>query len=140
MIPKAPVEDDRERLVVCRFEADLSAAGKARRRVGEVLRGWGHGELEDDAALCVSELVTNALNCGATDIRVLVEWHTDVMVEVAVWDDGPGCPELQDPDESCETGRGLGIVQALSVSWGKHGSPDGGKTVWARFVSSDAGA
>ncbi|MFC5182865.1 ATP-binding protein [Actinomadura harenae] len=100
----------------------------------------GREDLEDDAALCVSELVTNALNCGAGDIRVLVEWHTDAMVEVAVWDDGPGCPELQEPDENCETGRGLGIVQALAVSWGKHGSPDGGKTVWARFVSPGADA
>ncbi|MFC4909036.1 ATP-binding protein [Actinomadura gamaensis] len=138
MLPKAPLGDDQERLVVCRFDADLSAAGRARRRVGEVLRRWGRGELVDDAALCVSELVTNALNCGASDIRVLVERHTDQLVEIAVWDDGPGCPELQDPDVSCENGRGLGIVEALSVAWGKHGSADGGKTVWARFLGPDA--
>ncbi|WP_199486310.1 ATP-binding protein [Actinomadura logoneensis] len=129
--------DDREGLVVCRFDADLSAAGKARRRVGEVLRGWGRDDLEDDAALCVSELVTNALNCGAGDIRVLVERLAGGMVEVAVWDDGPGAPELQSPDLTRETGRGLGIVQVLAVAWGTHASAEGGKTVWARFVSSD---
>lgn len=140
MIPKAPAAEDQERLVVCRFDADLSAPGRARRRVGEVLRGWGLTALEYDAALCVSELVTNALNCGASDIRVLVERHAPDVLEVAVWDDGPGCPELQNPDESCETGRGLGIVQALSASWGKHGSAEGGKTVWARFLLPEADA
>ncbi|MCP2340272.1 ATP-binding protein [Actinomadura rupiterrae] len=140
MLSKASVGGDQERLVVCRLGTGLGAAGEARRRVAAVFRRWGRADLEDDATLCVSELVTNALNCGASDIRLLIERHTAQMVEVAVWDDGPGCPEVQNPDDSCETGRGLGIVEALSVSWGKHGSADGGKTVWARFVAPDADA
>ncbi|MBA9001847.1 ATP-binding protein [Thermomonospora cellulosilytica] len=87
----------------------------------------------DDALVIVSELVTNSVRYGATQITVNVEWHrARGNVEIAVWDDASGTPEKQEPDFVSETGRGLHIVNQLSIDWGHHPAADGiGKIVWA---------
>jgi hypothetical protein len=41
-----------------------------------------------------------------------------------------------DADDDAENGRGLLLVQAVSVRWGWHFPPDiGGKVVWAQILA-----
>jgi hypothetical protein len=88
------------------------------------------GDTADDAELVVSELITNCLNAGARMLDLtLVGHHATVRIEAT--DDAAGLPEigtLADPDEV--TGRGLRIIDTLSVAWGTRPTTVG-KTVWA---------
>jgi anti-sigma regulatory factor (Ser/Thr protein kinase) len=120
-------------------DVDATAPQRARAMVVKALAGWGFAGMADDAALCVSELVTNALNEAPTKITVRVEWHrADHLIELAVWDDAPGKPEKRAPTVNDPGGRGLNIVEALADGWGHHPEGDG-KTVWARFHTTAEG-
>jgi anti-sigma regulatory factor (Ser/Thr protein kinase) len=108
-----------------RFDALLlpgmdRAAGHARRWLQDVLRD--HPAL-DDASLCMSELVANALRYTGSgkDGRVRVEVsHSDELVRVDVIDDGGSTtgPHLAETGEMDVCGRGLRIVAFLSAGWG----------------------
>ncbi|MEV5706544.1 ATP-binding protein [Actinoallomurus sp. NPDC052274] len=113
-----------------------TAPGEAREWSAKVLARWDLTGLADDLQTVVTELVTNALRAGAGAVHALIEWRwgTDT-VELQVWDDAPGRPQLRQPDFVAETGRGLFIVEALSTAWGHHPGADGGKVVWARFTT-----
>jgi hypothetical protein len=82
----------------------------------------------DDVALCVSELVTNALLHGEQPIHVVL-CRSDASVTVAVSDHARRTPQLV-LSSSHVGGRGLRIVDALSQRWGMEFGNDG-KTVWA---------
>ncbi len=96
-----------------------------------LLAGWDVApENIDDAALCVSELVANAIlyGSGAVLLRVRVE-HGGI--HVAVTDHGKHLPHQIRADVNAEGGRGLWLVEALSVDWGCTPSDAAdGKTVW----------
>ncbi|GAA2629044.1 hypothetical protein SMC26_39750 [Actinomadura fulvescens] len=81
--------------------------------------------------------MTNSVNQGAGAIHVLVESYTDQMFEIAVWDNVSGRPELQPVDFVADGGRDLHILDSYSVAWWVTASPDGGKTVRARFIEGD---
>jgi hypothetical protein len=99
------------------------------------LAGWSVcADICDDAALVISELVTNAIVHTASS-RVVCELHDhDDTVRIAVRDEGcaPGepHPSAQRPDE--EHGRGLLLVDTLCRAWGaqEHGP---GLLVWAEL-------
>ena len=94
--------------------------------------GNHHAELNDDIELVVSELITNAWQCGAERIQLCLEFPTGV-VRMIVEDDGPGTPHRMDAATYDTHGRGLTIVSALSQGWGVDALP-GGKRVWAEFA------
>lgn len=120
-----------------RFElaAHPSSAAQARRLARARLSGWSVcADTCDNAALVISELVTNAIVHTASS-RVVCELHDrDDTVRIAVHDEGcaPGepHPSPQRPDE--EHGRGLFLVDALCRAWGaqEHGP---GLLVWAEL-------
>ncbi|MDP9093694.1 MAG: ATP-binding protein [Actinomycetota bacterium] len=86
-------------------------------------------ELLDDAALIVSELVTNAVRagCGRTQLEVAVaERH----LRIAVIDDAPGVPVILEPSARDDHGRGLHIVAEVATDWGVKPLGDS-KEVWA---------
>ncbi len=95
--------------------------------------------------LVASELVTNAwlhTASGGRDGRVKIQmWHlSDHVLSLAVTDDGPrpgqtSClPRLSPEDDPLATcGRGLHLVDRLSVEWGWRGEPGGPLTVWAHI-------
>ena len=85
--------------------------------------------LADDAGLVVSELVTNAVAAGSTQVEVRLEVHRD-HVRLAVGDDADGLPALRAAGPTDPRGRGLAIVAAVSRSWGVERSTLG-KHVWA---------
>jgi anti-sigma regulatory factor (Ser/Thr protein kinase) len=116
-------------------EAGLACRG-AREFTGQILRGWGLPVLAEDAAVIVSELVTNALLHGcargaAADQVELLMWRRAGQMVCAVTDPGSQAPVLASPEPLAEAGRGLQVVQALSVTWGWTRLGGRRKVVWA---------
>jgi anti-sigma regulatory factor (Ser/Thr protein kinase) len=134
----------RRQVVSC--QPDLGLAAKAAREYSErILRGWGLQPLADDAAVIVSELVSNAIRHGvngqcdpACDCIELILWRRPGQIICAVTDPGTGTPVMANPGLLAEQGRGLHVVEALSVTWGwtRLGGP--GKAVWAALAIPDA--
>jgi anti-sigma regulatory factor (Ser/Thr protein kinase) len=94
-------------------------------------------ELADDAALVVSELITNAADASvvvpehpAIALRLLVT-GTSLMIES--WDQSPLDLEPRDADADDECGRGLTVVAALSTRWGCERTGYRRKVVWAEM-------
>jgi anti-sigma regulatory factor (Ser/Thr protein kinase) len=116
-------------------DAGLACRG-AREFTGQTLRRWGLPVLAEDAAVIVSELVTNALLHGcprgaATDQVELLLWRRAGQMVCAVTDPGQRAPVLASPEPLAEAGRGLQVVQALSVTWGWTRLGGLRKVVWA---------
>ncbi|GHH90050.1 ATP-binding protein [Streptomyces capillispiralis] len=101
--------------------------------VRRALRAYG-----TDVQLCASELVTN----------VIQHLGEGVPVTVRVLRDGDGRTRLEvtDPDpralpvlraavaDEDESGRGLALLEALTLRWGVAQGPDG-KTVWCELAA-----
>jgi signal transduction histidine kinase len=110
---------------------DISRVGVMRRIAAARLRFCGLQDLMDDAALVVTELVTNSIRHSEGS-----HVHVDMTVQsghlrIAVTGERPGRPEVQTPPEDSETGRGLLIVSALArESGGTWGTADNGTTTW----------
>lgn len=90
-----------------------------------------------DAALVVSELVSNAIRHAGpvTDNGYVVNWHLDEQqrsVVIAVTDGVVDSePRAQPPSLASNSGRGLAIVGTLADEWGVQRTTTH-KTVWAR--------
>jgi anti-sigma regulatory factor (Ser/Thr protein kinase) len=111
------------------FPAVPAQIGPARQFLAGVLDGWSTA---DDAALCLSELVTNAIlhsrsaePGGQFTVRVQLAGRN---LRVEVTDDGGPWVWTAYPDE--QHGRGLLIVGSLARSWGQSDGSDGGRIVW----------
>lgn len=86
----------------------------------------------DEAALLVSELVTNAIRHGAPPLTAEVECVGTQGMQVRVSDGNPQAPTVRDAASDAESGRGTALVDLLSDAWGVE--PDGqGKAVWFRL-------
>ena len=116
-----------------RLEAHPSSVSRARRLVTAALDDLGRPELSEDAALVVSELVTNALVHAGTPMELVVA-QRDYEVVVEVLDDNPRLPFRRNHAEFTGTGRGLHLVDQLATEWGSRSRPPG-KTVWCRFAA-----
>lgn len=110
------------------------------RSVGEA-RAFVRGELAgsaavDAAALCVSELATNAVQHGSkpgSAYWVVVRRGVG-RAYVAVVDsggDGDTVPGLVEAGEGATHGRGLRLVAAYASAWGWLPEATGGHRVWA---------
>jgi hypothetical protein len=88
-------------------------------------------EVCDDAVLCVSELVTNALRAGSTAMTLSLD-VAEVDLVIAVHDDAVGRPEARRPLPGDPSGRGLLLVSSIARAWGVD-PDDRGKVVWARL-------
>src|ERR1700739_2527779 len=100
-----------------------SSVGVARRRlIGDLTKAGVYEATACDAGLVLSELISNALR-HATPLPgsfVKVSWRlSDDCVEVAVSDGGgTTVPMVNKPAANALGGRGLGIVDRLSLRWG----------------------
>ncbi len=117
------------------FQAD--SVKTARDVTRSTLADWGLTELSDDAALVVSELVTNAVRyamyAGHRRGIELLLMRVSPHVLLAVADPSDEMPTRKEPDFVSENGRGLYIVETYSQRWGWDPLDSGGKAVWALF-------
>ncbi|GAA4918977.1 ATP-binding protein [Streptomonospora salina] len=133
------------RVVLLRHAA--SSVTSARRGLCSDLRACGvAADTVDDAAIVLSELLSNALRHAAPlpepfpSECVRVSWDVggaaaaearDGWLEVAVCDGGAQTlPRLARPSVSALGGRGLGIVENIAAKWGTE-VDDRVTTVWA---------
>jgi anti-sigma regulatory factor (Ser/Thr protein kinase) len=93
--------------------------------------GPGRDDLVHDAALIVSELLTNALRARSRVTRLSLAVHRD-RVRVMVDDDAPGQPKVRAPSPRESSGRGMLIVESIASSWSVEGLIPG-KQVWAEL-------
>jgi hypothetical protein len=106
-------------------------------------RAWTARHLDgfpgvDEALLCTSELVTNAVlhsrsGLDGGKVRIRIEAVPGAYVRIEVRDDGPGfdparAPRAAGPD--AENGHGLVLVRELAGLWGT----DGHGMCWCRFA------
>lgn len=117
----------------------------ARHFVADGARAWGRDALVEDAALCVTELATNAvLHSGSHLLTVTLE-RTPGGLRLGVLDCGnvpaaavmprslPGATDDALLDLEAATGRGLVLVALLAASWGVQESA-AGKQVWVELA------
>jgi anti-sigma regulatory factor (Ser/Thr protein kinase) len=115
-----------------------TAASCARLHAVAVLKEWGLRALADDAALIVSELVTNAADASIVMRErppIALRLHTDgTTLVIEAWDQSPLDPKPYDADDDDEFGRGLAVVAALSTRRGCERTDYRRKRVWAELT------
>jgi len=116
------------------------AIPSARLHAVAVLHEWGLRDLADDAALIVSELMTNAAEASVAlpdrppiTLRLLA---SEKSLVIEVWDQSPLDLESRETGLDAECGRGLTVVAALSDRWGSKRTGHGLKVVWAELALS----
>ena len=138
-----PAEEDASGetgFAACALSGDPQVAADARGFTRSTLNGWGMSALVDNAAIVVSELLSNALRYGVAGPRAralsphpvwlgLLRRGNAVMC--AVSDPGTDVPVVKVPDYFAESGRGLHVIGTLSESWGWTPPDSAGKAVWA---------
>ena len=132
---------------------DARSVGTARDFCLSTMRRWGVTDRQDDVAVVVSELLTNALRhavpqagpppgspYGPAGGPGRSRWPVRLgliqpgqFVLCAVADPSPRPPQPKEPDYLAESGRGLHVIDALSDRWGSTVPTDAGKVVWALF-------
>jgi anti-sigma regulatory factor (Ser/Thr protein kinase) len=110
----------------------------ARLHAIQVLHEWGLRDLAEDAALIVSELMTNAADASIVlpdrppiALRLLA---SEKSLVIEAWDQSPLDVEPHEPDPDAECGRGLTVVAALSHRWGCERTGHRHKVVWAELA------
>lgn len=113
----------------------IRAPGRARHAISEMVNSSGRPDLCPDAALLVTELVTNAVTHAGGPIGVSAGWVDDTLrVEVHDFDTAP--PVLRHPSILEESGRRLCLVADLADRWGV--TPEShGKTIWFELNAND---
>ncbi len=113
------------------LQALPSRINQVRRIVSAQLRYWHLDPLIDQAALGVTELLTNVHRHAQPDKTCTVE--IELLLErltVSVHDHDPRMPTVREADASSTSGRGLAMIAAVSESWGVRPRGRSGKVVW----------
>lgn len=107
-----------------------AAVPAARHLLLELLRVWQSPHDHDDAALLVTELVSNVADHvgGEADLTVEVSLAED-WLRIAVVDGSAIRPVVRELSMDRPRGRGLLMVQTIAHRWGVE-DHDGGKRVW----------
>jgi len=112
------------------FARDVVSVASARAWLARFLAGHQvTPSVSADAALVLSELVTNALRHGLGDIVTFGSLDEDE-VRVSVTDAGDELPDTVPNTPGRIGGLGLHVVGRVADTWGVAPFP-GGKTVWA---------
>jgi anti-sigma regulatory factor (Ser/Thr protein kinase) len=115
-----------------------ASVGAARRFIEARMSAWSFpAPAGEQLVLIGSELVTNAVLHARTDLTLTLELR-DGRARVSVQDQSQAPATLRHYRADALTGRGLGVVAALSDSWGISTAADG-KVVWAEVAAGGAG-
>jgi len=118
------------------------SAGIARWHIRASFEYQGLADYADIAQIIASELVTNAIKHTSADWTAKIgvslrRRRNPDSVAVTVTDSSPYPPVKREEAADSEQGRGLHIVEALSLHWGW--APEGsGKTVFAVLATPNA--
>ncbi|MFG2224335.1 ATP-binding protein [Streptomyces sp. NPDC048644] len=118
---------------------ELLAVPGAVRGVRRVLRRY-LGDAGGTAQLCVSELLSNVIvHVGeGAPVTVRVRGEGDGRIRIEVADPDPyGVPVRRSAARDEEGGRGIALLEAVSLGWGVWPA-DGGKTVWCEVAEAAA--
>ena len=113
------------------LEPHLGSPRRARALLRRACLDWALGHAYDDAALVVTELVTNAVRHAGTRCRLDITFDSHGL-RIAVRDQGLLQPRLPDGNHPLSRGVGLRVIATIAHQWGVIPHPDG-KTVWAHF-------
>jgi anti-sigma regulatory factor (Ser/Thr protein kinase) len=119
--------------VLLSLAPELTSVRTARRFVGTICAEarWS-GPRTDDALLLTSELVTNAVLHGRSQVTLEVDVDAG-RLHVSVVDENSRRPWPVPEDPNALDGRGLALVDAVADSWGVEDRPMG-KAVWFDLV------
>lgn len=118
------------------FPSGLHAVRAARRFLESTLAQWGTDDYDFGAPQVLSELAGNAALHARSPFTVHLRLQDDAL-HVEVRDGSPRLPRQFHFSDEATTGRGLGLIAALSLDWGTT-AVDGGKVVWARVAPDGA--
>jgi anti-sigma regulatory factor (Ser/Thr protein kinase) len=123
-------------VIKSQFSPELESVVAARRKVVSAAETWRLPEnVVEDAALAVSELVSNVVFHARTKVDMTVR-RLGSGLRIEVRDASPRMPLVSSNDPAdlletrCLTGRGLALVAATADRWGAD-PENGGKVVWA---------
>jgi anti-sigma regulatory factor (Ser/Thr protein kinase) len=135
----------------CPLDACATASGAAREFTRHILGSWGLLTLAEDAAVIVSELVTNAVRHGVRDasgpagdrsahqrVELILLRRPGHMI-CLVTDPGEKPPVPATARPSDVAGRGLQVIKALAATWGWMPLGACQKAVWAALTVPGAG-
>jgi anti-sigma regulatory factor (Ser/Thr protein kinase) len=116
-----------------------SSVATARRFIEARVSAWSFPRRAGEQLVLIgSELVTNAVLHARTDLILTLELD-DGRARISVKDQSRAPATLRHYRTDALTGRGLGVVAALSDRWGISAAADG-KVVWAEVAAAgDAG-
>lgn len=110
-----------------RFSADRTVPRLAREVTRQFLTDAAGPGVADEAALLVSELITNAVEASEPGDRITLSLRViSGLLLIRVVDSAPGFPKAQEPAALQENGYGLFIVEELARTYG-HVPMGGGK-------------
>ena len=115
--------------------AEPASVGDARRFVRAALYDWDADVFEESATLLVSEVVTNVLLHARTEAALVVRLDGD-RLRVEVHDGSRLLPTAKHYGVEATTGRGVGLLDAMSAAWGVEVTGSG-KVVWFELVAGD---
>lgn len=130
----AAVISEPSRHCTVELQALPSRIGQVRRIISAQLRYWHLDPLIDQAALGVTELLTNVHRHAQPDKSCTVE--IELLLErltVSVHDHDPRLPTVREPSASSTSGRGLALIAAVSESWGSVRGAGPGKSSGSPF-------
>lgn len=117
--------------------AQLDSAVVARRLLARACAAWKVSEAAGaDAALALSELVTNSVLHAGTTVHVCIR-RLGIGLRLEVGDGSRQLPvvDAARPEDLLKnrsmTGRGLALIAAMCDRWGADPTPEGGKVTWA---------
>ncbi|MCE0534703.1 ATP-binding protein [Kineosporia rhizophila] len=167
-VAPSPDQDGTENAVVleagsatCLLPATPQAVPQGRAMVRRGLAHLGAESVADDVALVATELLANALEHGVRDAATRAgdpdELHrrridgvrislvsSGAHVVLSVTDPSPRPPVRRPRDTAAGGGRGMQLVESLSLCWGwtlldeQDGQRAPGKSVWAMFPKTAA--
>ena len=106
----------------------------ARHVVVDLMRVWQAPQDRDDAALLVTELVTNVIDHVGGEASFTLELEvSDGWLLVAVVDGSSVLPVVRELDKERPRRRGLQLVQAIAERWGTE-EHHGGKRIWFQLA------
>ncbi|MEU8384665.1 ATP-binding protein [Streptosporangium sp. NPDC048865] len=127
-VAAVPIPHPGDRRASWRIVPVPASVPRARRLVRDKLAEWEIGDEQDEIALLVSELVTNAL-CHAWGPIWLAVSYEEGTLRCEVDDANPVLPRVRDADRGDERGRGLQLLDLFSDRWGSERTPTG-KVSW----------